>query len=145
MVGRYGLRKGLVRQEGVQDIDYGYVDGISDTQEVFTVQSNQARHYARTVVLAIGPANAPVIPGCAPSDCLEGACHTMHIKDFPDPSVSAKIKQKRETNVMIIGGGLTSAQIADLAVKRGVTKVWLLMRGHLKGTTPFRSIPYDLR
>ena len=34
--------------------------------------------------------------------------------------------------MLIVGGGLTSVQIADLAIKRGVSKVHLLMRGPLK-------------
>jgi cation diffusion facilitator CzcD-associated flavoprotein CzcO len=36
------------------------------------------------------------------------------------------------TNMLIVGGGLTSIQLADLAIKRGVSKVWLLMRGNVK-------------
>ena len=33
---------------------------------------------------------------------------------------------------MVIGGGLTSAQIGGLAIRRGVTKVWHIMRGPLR-------------
>jgi len=34
--------------------------------------------------------------------------------------------------MLIVGGGLTSIQLADLAINRGVDKVWLLMRGPVK-------------
>lgn len=34
---------------------------------------------------------------------------------------------------MVIGGGLTSAQITDMAVRHDVTKVWHVMRGSCKG------------
>ncbi len=44
-----------------------------------------------------------------------------------------KIKERKQTNVLVLGGGLTSAQLGDLALKHGVTKVWHIMRGELKG------------
>lgn len=43
------------------------------------------------------------------------------------------IQQRRETNVVVVGGGLSSAQIVDMAVRKGVTKVWFLMRSEFKG------------
>jgi cation diffusion facilitator CzcD-associated flavoprotein CzcO len=56
----------------------------------------------------------------------------MQIKQFPPPHVTAKIKARQSTSMLIVGGGLTSIQLADLAIKRGVNKVWMLMRGPLK-------------
>jgi hypothetical protein len=53
----------------------------------------------------------------------------MQIKTFPDPIVQKRIAAGQATNVLIVGGGLTSAQLSDLAVRRGVTKVWHMMRG----------------
>ena len=57
----------------------------------------------------------------------------MKIRQLPDPSVVAKMKAGARTNILVIGGGLTSAQVADMAIRRGVTKVWHLIRGPLKG------------
>lgn len=37
------------------------------------------------------------------------------------------------TKMVVIGGGLTSAQICDLAIRRGIAKVILLCRSSLKG------------
>jgi hypothetical protein len=37
------------------------------------------------------------------------------------------VDEKRFTNVMVVGGGLISAKIGDLAIRRGVTKVWHIM------------------
>lgn len=71
-----------------------------------------------------------------PSSEAEGGnacCHSMEIKIFPSPNVQSKIQQKRETNVVVVGGGLSSAQIVDMAVRKGVTKVWFLMRSEFKG------------
>lgn len=46
--------------------------------------------------------------------------------------MAQKILRKQRTNLLVVGGGLTSAQIADAALKRGVTKVYQIMRGPLK-------------
>jgi cation diffusion facilitator CzcD-associated flavoprotein CzcO len=56
----------------------------------------------------------------------------MQIKQFPPAHMRAKIESRRLTRMLIVGGGLTSIQLADLALKRGVSKVWQLMRGKLK-------------
>ena len=56
----------------------------------------------------------------------------MQIQEFPDPTITAKLVEKKEVNVMVIGGGLTSAQLSNMAVRRGMTKVWHLMRSSCK-------------
>ncbi|KAL6788148.1 hypothetical protein J3E68DRAFT_416113 [Trichoderma sp. SZMC 28012] len=139
VAGRYNLGEQLIRKETLQDIDYGEVRGVSvDGAKLFTVTTDATRHYyAKTVVLAVGPANTPKIPPL-PSAPLTAsgtppqACHSMQIKEFPDPIVKSRIAAGRSTNVLIIGGGLTSAQLAVLALKRGVTKIWHLMRGPMR-------------
>lgn len=138
IVDRYGLRDGLIKQEQVQDIEYGYVRDVSDIDKVFTLRTNNGVHHARVVVLAVGPANAPNIPGINPEQGCPQMCHTMQIQQFPDPVVSAKLKAKKQTNVLVVGGGLTSAQISDMAVRKGITKVWHLMRG------PCKVKPFDV-
>ncbi|KAF9638645.1 FAD binding domain-containing protein [Lasiodiplodia theobromae] len=138
IVDRYGLRDGLIKQEQVQDIEYGYVRDVSDIDKVFTLRTNNGVHHARVVVLAVGPANAPSIPGINPEQGCPQMCHTMQIQQFPDPVVAAKLKAKEQTNVLVVGGGLTSAQISDMAVRKGITKVWHLMRG------PCKVKPFDV-
>lgn len=136
---RYRLDTGLIRKEGVENIEYGYVDGVSIGGEtLFTVTTGATVRYSRTVVLAVGAANAPKIPSfpsmsslAFPSESVQ-ACHSMQIKEFPDPSLQKLIKSRQETNVLVVGGGLTSAQITDLAIRRGVTRVWHVMRGKLR-------------
>ncbi|KAL6884797.1 FAD/NAD(P)-binding domain-containing protein [Trichoderma longibrachiatum] len=139
VAGRYDLEGQLIRKETLQDIDYGEVRGISvDGAKLFTVTTDKTRHYyAKAVVLAVGPANTPKIPPLpsAPftaSGVLPQACHSMQIKQFPDALVQSRIAAGSSTNILIIGGGLTSAQLAVLALKKGVTKVWHLMRGPLR-------------
>ncbi|PON30040.1 hypothetical protein TGAM01_v201406 [Trichoderma gamsii] len=136
---RYNLGEKLIRKETLKDIDFGEVKGVSiDGAKLFTITTDAARqHYAKTVVLAVGPANTPKIPFLpSASPSLSGelpqACHSMQIKEFPDPLVQSRIAAGRCTNVLIIGGGLTSAQLAVLALRKGVTKIWHLMRGPLR-------------
>lgn len=115
----------------------------NDEDKLFTVTTDKTIRYARAVILAVGPANAPVLPkipslsfpGHSDSDridCMPQACHSMKIATFPDPIVRARVAAQRRTNVVVVGGGLTSAQLSDLAIRRGVTRVWHLMRGTVK-------------
>ncbi|KJZ74251.1 hypothetical protein HIM_06257 [Hirsutella minnesotensis 3608] len=135
---RYKLERELLRKETLQDIDYGVVKGISaEDEQLFTVTTNVGRRYARVVVLAVGPANVAQIPRLpsmqvAVDEPVAQACHSMHIKTFPDPIVQERMSVGRSTNLLVIGGGLTSAQLSDLAIRRGVSKVWHFMRGRCR-------------
>ncbi|KAM0333202.1 hypothetical protein ACHAQA_001862 [Verticillium albo-atrum] len=133
---RYGCGN-IVRNEMVQNVDYPTTHVSCPDEKLFTVRSDKGLHYARAVVLAVGPANKPVIPnipGLGVDQGLEPphVCHSMKIKEFPATVVQNRIAAHRPTNVLVVGGGLTSAQLTDLAIRRGVTKVWHLMRGPCK-------------
>ncbi|KAJ4406686.1 hypothetical protein N0V91_004376 [Didymella pomorum] len=148
VIRRYGLGPDLLRQERVVDISYDELsafegaehdnvisdDASTEDRQIFRVMTDAGVRYANIVILAVGPGNAPSIPPVPglPSPPHKGYTHAMQIKHFPPPHVSAKIKSRRPTTMLIVGGGLTSIQLADLALKRGVTKVHLLMRGPLK-------------
>lgn len=146
---RYALSPGMIQQEKVENIEYDDLSALVDTghdsvisddepdsdKKVFRVTTDKGSRYAHVVVLAIGPGNAPSIPkicGLSTVAEFEGYSHAMRLKAFPPPQVAAKIKKTERTNMLIVGGGLTSIQLADLALKRGVSKVWLLMRGGVK-------------
>ncbi|GAA5895815.1 hypothetical protein JCM5296_006674 [Sporobolomyces johnsonii] len=113
---------------------------------------------AKAVVMAIGPSNRPIIPpvirdalplrprspsGGSSSEpwdaseiCGEGWCHSsaFALPGF-DPlqgSLGAKIVRGEPTRAVVIGGGLTSAQIVDSLLNAGVSHVTLLTRSHLK-------------
>ncbi|KAK4150361.1 hypothetical protein C8A00DRAFT_46218 [Chaetomidium leptoderma] len=151
VVGRYGLQKGLVHKERVLDISFAPVPGVSAAgdDKLFTVRSDKGIRYAHVVILAVGPGNKPRIPtiprtlrpssSCAATppaasetSCPPQVCHAMQIRDFPDQVVRQRIAAGQHTNVIVIGGGLTSAQLADLAIRRGVGTVWHMMRGPLR-------------
>lgn len=117
-----------------------------DGQKIFRLETDKGVvHYAYVVVLAVGPGNAPSIPPIPGLTSLtaaahhhrhrcqhEGFTHAMQLKQYPTPHVLAKIEAGNPTATLIVGGGLTSIQLADLAIKRGVSRVWLLMRGPVK-------------
>ncbi|KAF2132631.1 FAD/NAD(P)-binding domain-containing protein [Dothidotthia symphoricarpi CBS 119687] len=149
VIKRYRLENDILRQERVVDIEYDKVSAFADAEhdsvvsddiseddrKIFRVTTTQGVRFANVVILAVGPGNAPSIPailGLSTQCPHEGYVHAMQIKQFPPPHVAAKIKERRSTNMLIVGGGLTSIQLADLALKRGVSRVWLLMRGPLK-------------
>ncbi|KAI4776825.1 FAD/NAD(P)-binding domain-containing protein [Aureobasidium sp. EXF-3400] len=131
VIDRYGLRSDLIHQERVEDIDFGFVPGISETKQIFTVHSDQDVHYARVVVLAVGPGNPPSIPAGL-GQTGQGCCHAMQIREFPDHSVTTKLHQKKDVNIVVVGGGLTSAQLTVMASKHGARKVFHLVRGRLR-------------
>ena len=145
VVGRYGLEgqdgDGVVREERVEELRYGVVPQFSaqgGSEKLFTVRSQGGSvHYAKAVVLAVGPGNAPCIPKPFGEIGMkhEAACHALTLRgDCGLPkTLKAKVAAGKRTNVLVIGGGLTSAQTGDLVLKQGVAKVWHLMRGTLKG------------
>ena len=149
VIRRYGLGPDMLRQERVVDISYDEASSFGDVEhdsvisddasnedkKIFCVKTDKGDRFASIVILAVGPGNAPSTPsilGLPTPSPHEGYTHAMQIKQFPPPHIAAKIKARRSTNMLIVGGGLTSVQLADLALKRGVTKVHLLMRGPLK-------------
>ncbi|KAI5919824.1 FAD binding domain-containing protein [Camillea tinctor] len=131
VVDRYHLSNNIISHQSVTDIRYDYITEYSETEKVFTITTDSGCHYARTAVLAVG-GNPPHLPGMKPQETLEGATHAMEIKDFPSAVVRQRIAARSPTNILIVGGGLTSAQLADLAIRKGATRVWLIMRGPLK-------------
>jgi hypothetical protein len=149
VIQRYRLGKDMLRQERVTNIEYSTgasfqdseVDSVisddltEDETPIFRVTTDGGARYAKVVILAVGPGNGPCIPSiaglptCSPH---EGYTHAMQIKQFPPPHIKAKINSRVPARMLIVGGGLTSIQLADLALKRGVSKVWLLVRSDVK-------------
>ncbi|RMJ27783.1 FAD binding domain protein [Aspergillus sp. HF37] len=131
IVERYGLDlPGLVVKGEACDIQYGD-DG--NGLRVFSVRTTDGREfYARAVVLAIGPGRTKIYPFPLSDEEKTASSHSSEIGCFPSPRVQGMIQQRRASNVVVVGGGLTSAQIVDLAVRRGVTRVWHLMRSDVK-------------
>jgi hypothetical protein len=142
VVGKYGLaEEGVVREERVEDVRYGSVpmfEAKGGGERVFAVKSAGGNvHYAKAVVLAVGAGNAPSIPELFGGIGMghEAACHALTLRGEGGlPKVlKAKVAAGKRTEVLVVGGGLTSAQIGDLVLRQGVSRVWHLMRGTMKG------------
>lgn len=97
---------------------------------------------AKAVVCAIGPGATPRVAQLLPEaskplsrGALRGPgwCHSTAIgsngEAFPPPS----ILKKTSSTLVVIGGGLTSAQICDVAIRSGIDNVVLILRGYMKG------------
>ncbi|KAL4885101.1 hypothetical protein BJY04DRAFT_232530 [Aspergillus karnatakaensis] len=134
VIDRYELdAPGLIQKVEVHDIRYDYVEELDSTRKVFTVTTKDGGvFHARAVVLAVGPGGRKILPFPLTADEAEGACHSGEIRAFPSPNVKRKIQQRKETNIVVVGGGLSSAQIVDMAIRKGVTKVWFLLRSDFK-------------
>ncbi|KAL4896981.1 hypothetical protein BDV59DRAFT_198429 [Aspergillus ambiguus] len=134
IVRRYGLDEpDLIQQREATDICYDFHAELSPADKIFTVTTADGRRfYSRAVVLAIGPGMTKIFPFPLSADEQQGACHSTEIRAFPSVNVRRKIQQRQQTNLVIVGGGLSSAQIVDMAVRKGVSKVWLLMRSDFK-------------
>lgn len=110
----------------------------------FVIKTADGRvFYSRAVVMAIGPGGIPNVPATLRDPAARtvvdgpGWCHTAAFlrPGFTFPPKHEFALQQRMTDgsgtVVVIGGGLTSAQIADLAIKKGF-RVILVCRSHLK-------------
>lgn len=112
-----------------------HVDGSGHIAGFHLETSEGTRIGAKAVVCAVGMGGCPSIPpqfvelggeathgpGWAHSSCFANQSYT-----FP-PSYCNR------NTVVVIGGGLTSAQICDLALSKGFSKAVLIIRSHLKG------------
>ncbi|KAL7271812.1 hypothetical protein RUND412_005400 [Rhizina undulata] len=76
----------------------------------------------------------PVCPRPLSEDEKEGACHSSQLlgRELLSPIVEEQVKARATTRVVVVGGGLTSAQIVDALVRKGVEEVHLIMRGPMK-------------
>ena len=141
---RYGLdRLGQILERDVRDIKYGCTTSVPELGRAFTVTTDEGRFHAKAVVLAIGPGNTKNIPWKLSKSESEGVCHTLDIRAFPSPNVKAKINSHQETNVVVVGGGLSSAHVVDMAIKAGVSRVWHFTRGYLKGKSCERAVDFE--
>lgn len=124
------LSPNLIQQAVVSNIDYDFIPQLSSDEKLFTIRTDGTTFFARSVVLAVGAGNAPSIPRPFPQNGCPCAGHAFQPLDN---ALQARVRARKETNVLVIGGGLTSAQVSDRAIRRGATKVHHIMRGPMKG------------
>lgn len=128
------------------------VEDVDEPTEGFCLETKDgARIGARAVISAVGPSGTPSIPqalldasrakgkpvetSAPPALFGQGWCHSsaLALPCPPKPPTRATGLNAPPKTLLVIGGGLTSAQIVDVALrKQGYNKVHLLLRGHLK-------------
>lgn len=136
IVARYHLED-RVRHDEVVSIEYADISVI-DTDEVgkgFIIRTASGREYASKICVVTtghrGNINYP-LPALGPDPhTLEGSCHTTHIFSRAVEFPPARLRLVLAPTIMIIGGGLTSAQLAHVCANAGI-KVHFLLRGPLK-------------
>ncbi|KAL8666617.1 MAG: hypothetical protein Q9168_007451 [Polycauliona sp. 1 TL-2023] len=141
VVGRYGLG-GLVEEAVVESVDFGVwdeevgLDREADVAEkIFKVTTMGGDvKFAKVVVLAVGAGGKPNMPRPLSATEKEGACHSTQLpkQKFLASSIVQKIRKRKPTTVMVVGGGLTAAQIANQCIENGVSRVYMVMRSALK-------------
>ncbi|KEP48353.1 L-lysine 6-monooxygenase (NADPH-requiring) protein [Rhizoctonia solani 123E] len=125
-------------QGEVTSLDWGrlHVEGSGHTTGFYMQTSDEACIGAKAVVCAVGMGGCPSIPavlspfshadvknngpGWAHSSCLANPAYT-----FPPPYCNLG-------TAVVLGGGLTSAQLCHLALQKGYSKVILILRGYMK-------------
>lgn len=140
LVERYNLGS-RVRNDEVMSIDYGEI--LVNTQNLpiqgFTITTKSGQVYgARNCVVCLGHRGRINYPLAGLKDknaTLAHSCHTTHIfskqVEFPHPKLLEKRPNGMPAAITIVGGGLTSAQLAHLCCQKGI-KTTLLLRGPIK-------------
>ena len=138
VIQRYSLEN-LVEKAQVSSIDFGYHDDFEELGDpgpkIFKVTTMGGTiRYAKVVVLAIGAGGKPAMPRELSAAEKEGACHSTQLPKqmFLPKRLQEKILARIPTAVVVVGGGLMSAQIANQCIENGVERVFLVMRGPLK-------------
>ncbi|MDI1492893.1 MAG: hypothetical protein OHK93_004676 [Ramalina farinacea] len=144
IVHRYGLESS-VEKARVVSIEFDFPDafGLQDyggqtDMRIFKIKTSCGQvRFARVAVLAVGAGGSPNMPRELSAAEAEGATHSTKIpeKGLLPHYLRKKILARCLTCVMIVGGGLTAAQIADECIASGVSRVVMIMRSGLKRTS----------
>ncbi|KAK5106033.1 hypothetical protein LTS08_000149 [Lithohypha guttulata] len=142
IIERYKLRN-VVHQAEVLEISY---DGssIRTNSGSFTIKTGtNSIIYTKIVIVATGPSTTPIIPGIPRGLGHSGMNHVFHPggTDLP-PALHSRITTTSEkVTIVIIGGGLTSAQLVHLLLdryhKHTNLKLHLLLRHPSLKVKPF--------
>ncbi|CAK9436812.1 uncharacterized protein LODBEIA_P13340 [Lodderomyces beijingensis] len=138
VVARYKLQDCVIR-DSVVDVQYRLIQcGGEDIGMGFVVRTQSGKVFGcKFVVVAsghVGKVNFPLAPFANEAHFPHGACHTTHLfhqqVQFLDPKYFRDPQRKR---IVIVGGGLTSAQLAHVACRDPtVSSITLLFRSAVK-------------
>lgn len=149
LVERYHLGS-VLRQDTVVSMSFGSIHIKAEGHgRGFVVMTKDGKKFgSKFVVMSIGGQEIPSIPHCLTDQSQTeglasgkithqgpGWCHSRCFSYGGTQEFKQAVKASKLTNhgtIVVIGGGLTSAQIADLAIRKGASKVVLVCRGYLK-------------
>ncbi|CAE6369845.1 unnamed protein product [Rhizoctonia solani] len=123
----------------VSSLDWAplHIEGSGHTTG-FRIQTNDGACIgAKAVVCAVGMGGCPSIPSVISSSSpMNSATHGpgwAHSSFLANPDYTFPPDYCNRGTIVVIGGGLTSAQICHLALQKGFSKVILILRGFMKG------------
>lgn len=136
VVARYGLQNSIAQDE-VVDIEHKLIQSGENSGKGFVIRTMSGKVYGcKFAVVASGHRGKINYPPsiCPNPQFPHGSCHTTHLFSnqvkFLDLQYFANPKRK---NVVIIGGGLTSAQLAHVACHDAtVDTIYLIFRSGIK-------------
>ncbi|CCG24796.1 hypothetical protein CORT_0G01080 [Candida orthopsilosis Co 90-125] len=136
VVARYGLQNSIAQDE-VVDIEHKLIQSGENSGKGFVIRTMSGKVYGcKFAVVASGHRGKINYPPsiCPNPQFPHGSCHTTHLFSnqvkFLDSQYFANPKRK---NVVIIGGGLTSAQLAHVACHDAtVDTIYLIFRSGIK-------------
>lgn len=131
IVDRYELG-GLVQQAHVTNITYDDI-GCPSQGSLFTVDTNKGICLAKVVIIATGPSATPPLPADHKLEITAASQHAAtHVLTSHNLTIPASPSSK-STTAIVIGGGLTSAQVAtNLITIHKFAHVHLLLRSAYK-------------
>lgn len=153
IVDRYKLHN-VVKKDEVVDIQWKQIL-VAETNEAgkgFVITTASGKTYASKICVVSsghrGNINYPIKPFTDPH-YPEGSCHTTHIFSGKVEYLQNQLKLNKRKSIVIVGGGLTAAQLAHVAVQSGIDRIYLLLRGgikikhfdfHLDWVTKYRTV-----
>ncbi|KAJ9660906.1 hypothetical protein H2198_002251 [Neophaeococcomyces mojaviensis] len=146
IIDRYKLRN-LVHRAQVLDITYD-TETQNTRHGLFTVKtSTSSTILSRIVVVATGPSTVPAAPGIPPFEARgQSPCSMTHVFQPNGTHLPPALHHKIMTTsypikILIVGGGLTSAQVVHLLLhryrKQQNFKIHLLLRHSRLKVKPF--------
>lgn len=141
IVTRYDLSDRILQDE-VLNVKYGNLHVVDKGYlgPGFCIKTRRNRILAGKVCIIAnghtGKINFPIKPFGEDLDIQKNCCHTSHIfsgkVQVPASCIKEKIDKREKSQVVVIGGGQTAAQIIDALIKEGVEKIYMITRDRMK-------------
>lgn len=158
IVDRYQLHD-VVKKDEVTSIEYRHIQVLGANQEFgkgFVIRTETGKVFGCKICIVAsghrGEINYPIKP-FTNAHYPEGSCHTTHLFEHKVNFLGKELRQKprasKSRRIVIVGGGLTSAQLAHVAVGAGIEHIHLLFRGptkikhfdfHLDWVTKYKNV-----